>query len=76
MLEELDCKHHQQVSFRCAEIAGQQVSGGSFQPQRGEARQDAPHEQEGRNRFSQRPYRAQEFILPLSQGCATLALIT
>jgi hypothetical protein len=43
MLEEQVCKQNQQVSFRCAEIAGQQVSGSSSQPQRGEARQDAPY---------------------------------
>jgi hypothetical protein len=34
----------------------------------------ALHEQEEKCRFSQRPYRALEFILPLSQGGASLAL--
>jgi hypothetical protein len=32
MLEERVCKQKQQVSFRCAEIAGQQVSGRSSPP--------------------------------------------
>jgi hypothetical protein len=41
MLEERVCKQNQQVSFRCAEIAGEQVSGSSSPQQRGEARQDA-----------------------------------
>jgi hypothetical protein len=117
-LEEQVCKQNQRVSFRCAEIAGLQVSESSSPPQRCEARQDAllkvrfpkskyrsfdslrslrmtdfwqeirrlsglrlsrrdmgtPHEQEETGRFSQRPSRAQEFILPLSQGGASLAL--
>jgi hypothetical protein len=37
MLEERVCKQNQQVRFRCAEIAGSQVSGSLSQPQSGEA---------------------------------------